>query len=151
MTENEIGTIVVDAAVAVHRELGPGLLETVYEVILARELQDRGLKVSRQVPVAILYKGIKFDEGFRADIIVGDKVILELKSIEKVIPAHKKQVQTYLRLTGCKLGYLLNFGEELMKNGITRCVYGLETAPLCASAPLREKTNLSSKESVYCP
>jgi GxxExxY protein len=151
MTENEIGTMVVDAAVAVHRELGPGLLETVYEVVLARELQDRGLLVSRHVPVAIMYKGIKFDEGFRADIIFGDKVILELKSIEKVIPAHKKQVQTYLRLTGCKLGYLLNFGEELMKNGITRCVNGLEDTPLCASAPLRENTNLSSKESVYCP
>jgi len=126
MRENEIGTIVVESAIAVHRELGPGLLETVYEVILARELQDRGLNVERQVPVAIQYKDIRFDEGFRADIIVDSKVILELKSVEHASAAHKKQVQTYLRLTGCKLGYLLNFGEALMKNGITRCVNGLE-------------------------
>ena len=126
MTENEIGTIVVECAIAVHRELGPGLLETVYEVVLARELQDRGLKVARQVPVPIQYKDIKFDEGFRADIIAHGKVILELKSVEKTTAAHKKQVQTYLRLTGCKLGYLLNFGEALMKSGITRCVNGLE-------------------------
>ena len=126
MTENEIGTIVVESAIAVHRALGPGLLETVYEVVLARELQDRGLNVERQVPVAIQYKEIRFDEGFRADIIVDGKVILELKSVEHVSAAHKKQVQTYLRLTGCKLGYLLNFGEALMKNGITRCVNSLE-------------------------
>ena len=126
MTENEIGKIVVDSAVAVHRELGPGLLETVYEVVLARELQERGLKVDRQVPVAIEYKGVAFDEGFRADIIVEGRVILELKSVERVTAAHKKQIQTYLRLTGCKLGYLLNFGEALMKDGITRYVNGLE-------------------------
>jgi len=85
-----------------------------------------GSKVDRQVPVAITYKGIRFDEGFRADIIVEGKVILELKSVERVTPAHKKQVQTYLRLTGCKLGYLLNFGEDVMRTGITRCVNGLE-------------------------
>ena len=126
MTENDIGTIVVDCAIAVHRELGPGLLETVYEIALARELQDRGLKVERQVSIPIQYKNIKFDEGFRADIIVHGKVILELKSVEKVTAAHKKQMQTYLRLTGCKPGYLLNFGEALMKDGITRCVNGLE-------------------------
>jgi len=126
MTENEIGTLVIEAAIAVHRELGPGLLETVYEVVLARELHDRGLIVGRQIPVAITYKGIRFDEGFRADIIVEHKVILELKSVERVTGAHKKQVQTYLRLTGCKLGYLLNFGEDVMKTGITRCVNGLE-------------------------
>ena len=126
MTENEIGTMVIEAAIAVHRELGPGLLETVYEVILAREIADRGLNVERQVPVPIQYKGIRFDEGFRADVIVAGKVILELKSVERVSAAHKKQVQTYLRLTGCKLGYLLNFGEEVMKSGITRCVHRLE-------------------------
>ena len=137
MTENEIGTVVVESAIAVHCELGPGLLESVYEVILARELQNRGLKVDRQVPVAIVYKGISFEEGFRADIIIENKVILELKSVERVTAAHKKQVQTYLRLTGCKLGYLLNFGEALMKTGITRCVNGLEEGyppRPCASA-----------------
>jgi len=126
MTENEIGTIVIESAIAVHQELGPGLFETVYEVVLVNELEERGLKVERQVSVPIAYKGIRFDEGFRADIIVDGRVILELKSIERVTAAHKKQVQTYLRLTGCKLGYLLNFGEALMKSGITRCVNGLE-------------------------
>jgi len=126
MIENEIGTRVLEAAINVHRELGPGLLETVYEIILARELSDLGLKVERQVPVPILYKGIRFDEGFRADIIVEKQVLLELKSVERVSPAHKKQVQTYLRLTGLKLGYLLNFGEAVLKGGITRCVNGLE-------------------------
>lgn len=126
MTENEIGTIVIESVIAVHRELGPGLLETVYEIVLVRELQDRGLKVERQVSVPIQYKGIRFDEGFKADIIVAGKVILELKSVERVTLVHKKQIQTYLRLTGHKLGYLLNFGDALMKSGITRCVNGLE-------------------------
>jgi GxxExxY protein len=125
-TENEIGTIAVEAAIGIHRELGPGLLETVYEVVLARELQARGLKIDRQVPVPIVYKGLQFDEGFRADLIVNGRVVVELKSVEKVTSAHKKQVQTYLRLTGCKLWYLLNFGEGLMRDGITRCVNGLE-------------------------
>lgn len=95
MGENEIGTRVIQASIEIHRELGPGLLESVYEVVLARELTGRGLKVARQVPVPIEYKGIRFDEGFRADLIIEDKVILELKSVEHVSPAHKKQVQTY--------------------------------------------------------
>ncbi len=126
MKENEIGTIVVDAAVKVHRELGPGLLETVYEVSLYHELRSRGLRVKRQVPISIKYRGLQFDEGFRADIVVEDKVILELKSVEHIFPVHKKQLQTYLKLTGCKLGYLLNFNADLMKNGIIRCVNGLD-------------------------
>jgi GxxExxY protein len=126
MIENEIGTIVVEAAIKVHRELGPGLLEKVYEVALAHELRKMGVAVALQVPVSVRYDGILFDEGFRADIIAEDRVILELKSVERVSEAHKKQVQTYLRLTGLKLGYLLNFGEALMKDGITRCVYRLE-------------------------
>jgi GxxExxY protein len=125
MTENEIGKIIVDSALTVHRELGPGLLESVYEVILAYELQQRGFNVQRQVPVAIEYRGMKFDAAFRADIVVENKVIIELKSIEQVSQAHKKQLQTYLRLTGCKLGFVLNFGEALMKRGITRAVNGL--------------------------
>ena len=126
MTENEIGKIVVDTAVSVHRDLGPGLLETVYEVALAHILQQRGLVVERQVAVPIEYSGINFDEGFRADIIVEGKVILELKSVERVNNVHKKQLLTYLRLTGLKLGYLLNFGEAVMKSGITRIVNRLE-------------------------
>lgn len=125
MNENEVGTKVIEAAIAVHRELGPGLLETVYEVVLARELAGRGFKVDRQVAVPIVYKDIRFDEGFRADLIVEQLVLVELKSVERVTPAHKKQVQTYLRLTGLKLGYLMNFGEVVLKAGITRCVNGL--------------------------
>jgi GxxExxY protein len=136
MTENEIGRIVVDAAVAVHRGLGPGLLESVYETVLAHELQRRGLEVKRQVPVPIQYQGARFDEGFRADIVVGGKVILELKSVERIAQAHKKQIQTYLRLAGCKLGFLLNFGEAVMKTGITRAVNGLEEDRLSTSSLL---------------
>ena len=124
MHENEIGTAIVDCAVHLHQDLGPGLLETVYEVTLARKLEKRGLSVERQVAIAIEYEGQRFDEGFRADLIVARKVIVELKSVEKVHPAHKKQLLTYLRLTGMKLGYLLNFGDVLMKDGITRIING---------------------------
>lgn len=124
MTENEIGTIVVNCAVRLHMELGPGLLESVYEVLLAHLLKDAGLRVERQVSIPIEFHGIRFDEGFRADMVVEDKVILELKSIECINNAHKKQVLTYLKLTGMKLGYLLNFGDELMKDGITRVLNG---------------------------
>jgi GxxExxY protein len=126
MTENEISKVILDSAIALHRELGPGLLECVYEVVLTHELQLRGLRVSRQVPIQIRYKGMIFDEAFRADLVVEEKVIVELKSVEQVSEAHKKQVQTYLRLTGCKLGFLLNFGEALLKRGITRVVNGLD-------------------------
>ncbi len=124
MTENEIGKIIVDCAVRLHMELGPGLFENVYEVLLVHMLQEAGLTVERQVPIPIQFRGIKFDEGFRADIVVEDKVILELKSIESVSKAHKKQVLTYLKLTGKKLGYLLNFGEGMMKDGISRILNG---------------------------
>jgi GxxExxY protein len=115
----------IEAAIEVHHDLGPGLLESVYEAALAYELKQMGLHVERQVPVSLNYKGIYFDEGFRADLIIEGKVIAELKSVEKVSPANKKQTQTYLRLSGSKLGYLLNFGGEVMKAGITRCVNGL--------------------------
>ena len=125
MTENEIGQVVVDTSLAVHRELGPGLLESVYEVILAQALMERGLTATRQVSVPIEYSGLHFDEAFRADIIVDGKVILEIKSVETLRDVHKKQLLTYLRLTGMKLGFLLNFGEALIKNGIVRIVNGL--------------------------
>ena len=124
MNENEIGKIVVDCAVRLHMEIGPGLLESVYEVLLAKMLSDAGLKVERQVPIPIKYHGVQFDEGFRADIVVENKVILELKSVENIAKVHKKQVLTYLKLTGMRLGYLLNFGEELMKDGISRILNG---------------------------
>lgn len=126
MTENEIGKIIIDAAIAVHRELGPGLLETVYEVVLAKELMGRGLQVKRQVSVPIVVRDINFDEGFRADLIVENKVIVELKSVQKINDSFKKQLLTYLRLSEKKLGYLLNFGDSYMKDGITRIVNGLE-------------------------
>jgi len=125
MDENDVGRIIVDAAIAVHRELGPGLLESVYEAILARELTDRGLKVNRQVSLPIVWREMRFDEGFRADIVVENKVIVELKSVESVNNAHKKQLLTYLRLGDMKLGFLLNFGAAVMKDGITRTVNGL--------------------------
>ncbi len=126
MTENEIATQVVDAAYQVHTRLGPGLLESVYEVALAYELKGRGLQAERQVPIPIQYDSIKFDEGFKADVIVDGKVILELKSVEKIVPVHKKQLLTYLRLADKRLGLLINFGAELIKDGISRVVNGLQ-------------------------
>ena len=124
MDENAIGTIVVDCAVKLHKSLGPGLLETVYEAVLAKQLVRAGLVMDRQKPIPIEFDGLKFDEGFRADLVVNGLVILELKSIEEVHPVHKKQLLTYLKLTNLKLGYLLNFGDELTKNGITRIING---------------------------
>ena len=138
MNENVIGKEVVDAAVQVHRDLGPGLLETVYEVVLARELERRGLRVERQVPVPIVYGGMRFEEAFRADIIVEGKVILELKSVEQRSKVHAKQVLTYLKLKGLKLGFVLNFGANLMKDGIERVVNGLTEENLGVLAPWRE-------------
>ncbi len=125
MTENEIAKITVDAAFQIHKKLGPGLLESVYEVILAHELKKRGLRIKRQVPVPIIFDEIKFDEAFRADLIVEEKVIVELKSVEKVSRVHKKQLLTYLRLADKRLGLLINFGAELIRDGISRVVNGL--------------------------
>jgi GxxExxY protein len=126
MTENQIGNAIVGAAIEVHKQLGPGLLETTYEIALMHELSGRGLTVKRQVSIPIQYRGVQLEEGFRADMIVGDKVMLELKSVESINDIHKKQLLTYLKLAGMKLGYLMNFGESLMKKGITRIVNGLE-------------------------
>jgi len=123
--ENQIAREIVDAAVQLHRELGPGLLESVYEAVLAYELQQRGLTVLRQVPVPIEYKGLRFEEGFRADMIVNGLVVVELKSISEINNAHRKQIQTYVRLKKLRLGLLLNFGAALMKNGIVRAANGM--------------------------
>jgi len=125
MTENEIAKEVVDAAFRVHSQLGPGLFETVYEVTLVYEIKKRGMYAVRQQPISIAYESVTFDEGFRADVIVEDKLILELKSVEAILPVHKKQLLTYLRLTGKRLGLLINFGESFIKDGITRIVNGL--------------------------
>ena len=125
MDENDLAKQIVDAAYTIHRKLGPGLLESVYEVVLAHELIKRGLQVKRQKSISIQYDNITFDQAFFADIIVEDAVIIELKSIETVKPLHKKQLLTYLKLTGKRLGLLINFGEALIKNGIYRVVNGL--------------------------
>jgi len=125
MNENEIGTIIIDTAFYLHKSLGPGLLESVYETILAKLLSKKGLYVQRQVSIPIEFEGEQFDEGFRADLFVEGKVIIELKSVEKITSAHKKQLLTYMKLTNTKLGYILNFGTELMKDGIDRIVNGL--------------------------
>lgn len=125
MTENEVAAQVVDAAYKVHTNLGPGLLESVYEAVLSYELTERGLNVERQKAIPIVYESVHLDEGFRADIIVEDKVIIELKSVETVALVHKKQLLTYIRLSGKRLGLLINFGDRLIKDGITRVVNGL--------------------------
>ena len=126
MNENEIAKEVVDAAFRVHTKLGPGLLESVYEVVLAHELKKKGFSIIRQKAVSIKYDDLVFDVGFRADIIVEDLVILELKSVEATVPVHKKQLLTYLRLADKKLGLLINFGAPLIKNGVSRIVNGLK-------------------------
>ena len=125
MTENDIAKIVVDASYHIHKRLGPGLLESVYVRILDYKLTKRGLRVRREVPIPFRYDDIEFDEGFRADLIVEDIVILELKSVEHTAPVHKKQVITYLKLTEMKLGLLINFGAPLIKDGIFRLANGL--------------------------
>lgn len=122
MTENEIATIVVDAALKIHRTLGPGLLESVYQATLNLELSNRGLKVAQQLALPVYYEGIKLDIGFRIDLLVADKVIIEIKSIEVLAPVHRKQLETYLRLMDLRLGLLINFNVELIKNGIQRVV-----------------------------
>lgn len=125
MDENDIARVIVDAAFKVHTDLGPGLLETVYQVVLAHELRKRGLAVLREVPVPIVYDGLHFDEGFRADLIVEHLVVAELKSVEALLPVHGKQVLTQLRLGGWKLGLLINFGQVQLKQNIKRIVNGL--------------------------
>jgi GxxExxY protein len=136
MTHNEISQIIVDAAIQIHRRLGPGLLESVYHAVLAHELTKRGLRVEKEVPVPVVWDNLRFEVGFRADLIVEDMVLVELKSVEAVAPVHKKQLLTYLRLTNKRLGLLLNFGAELLKDGIHRVVNGLDESH--AEAPRRK-------------
>lgn len=124
LNENELAKRILDAAFVVHTKLGPGLFESVYEVALAHELRKRGLTVERQKAMPIFYDGIRFDEAFRADWVVNEKVVIELKSIDALSPVHPKQVLTQLRLSGLKLGLLINFGEAHLKNGIKRVING---------------------------
>ena len=126
MHENDIARVIVDCAFHLHKDLGPGLFESVYQTILAHELETNfELSVQCQPPIPVIWKGVKMDIGFKPDIIIGNKVIVEIKSIEKLMPVHFKQLTTYLRLTELKLGILINFNEELIKNGIKRVVNGL--------------------------
>jgi GxxExxY protein len=124
MTENEIAKQILDAAFVVHTSLGPGLLESVYEVILAYELKKRSLTAERQKPMPILYDNIRFDEAFRSDVVVNGKVIVELKSVEALLPVYAKQLLTQLCLSDLKLGLLINFGAAHLKNGIKRVING---------------------------
>jgi GxxExxY protein len=126
MHENEVASVVVDVAYHIQTKLGPGLLESVYEAVMMHELQKRGLHVEKQLGIPLEWDGIKLDLGFRADLIVERCVIIELKSIEAVAPMHKKILLTYLRLADRRLGLLINFGVELIKNGISRIVNRLE-------------------------
>ena len=125
MHENEIAKVIVDVAYHVHRTLGPGLLESAYQAIMAYELQKRGLHVEQQVPVPVVWETVQVDIGYRIDLLVSDAVIVELKSVEQAAPVHKKQLLTHLRLAAKRLGLLINFGESLIKNGISRVVNGL--------------------------
>ena len=124
MTENEIAKHILDSAFLVHTKLGPGVFESVYEVLVAHELTKKGLSVERQKAMPIVYDGIRFDEAFRSDLVVEGKAIAELKSVQALSPVHAKQILTQLRLTGLKLGLLINFGEAHLKNGIKRVING---------------------------
>jgi len=125
VTENEVAKQIVDAAFRVHTSLGPGLLESVYEMVLAYELEQRGLRTVRQQPVPVVYQGTRIEMGFRADLIVEDKVIVEIKSVEALAPVHKKQLLTHLRLADKRLGLLINFNVALIKDGIMRIANGM--------------------------
>lgn len=125
VAENDVAREIVDAAFKVHTTLGPGLMESVYQTVLSHELRQRGFSVQCEVPVAIRYDNLRFDVGFRADLIVNNIVIVELKSVENTAAVHKKQVLTYVRLADLRLGLLINFGAARIKDGITRLVNGL--------------------------
>jgi GxxExxY protein len=126
MNENEIARIVVDAAYKIHTKLGPGLLESAYQAILSYELRKRGLQIETETVIPVHFDEVVIEVGYRADIIVERKVIVELKSVEKIIDVHKKQLLTYLKVSDKRLGLLINFGAPLIKDGITRIVNGLQ-------------------------
>jgi GxxExxY protein len=126
VTENEIARQIVDAAFKIHTTLGPGLFESVYEAVMAQELSRRGLQFVRQQPLPVVWENLHLEAGFRADLIVENKVIVEIKSVEAIAPVHRKQLLTYLRLANKRLGILINFDVDLIKNGIARVVNGLE-------------------------
>ncbi|MGC8553797.1 MAG: GxxExxY protein [Phycisphaerae bacterium] len=134
-TIDDITGQIVDAALKIHQSIGPGLLESVYEVMLARELEKRGLKVQRQLVVPFEFDGQKYDDGLRLDLLVADKIIVELKSVEKIAEVHPKQLLTYLRLMKLRIGLLINFGSPTLKDGLKRVINGYEP-PAIASASI---------------
>lgn len=134
MSENELSKVILDAAYRVHSALGPGLLESVYEVVLEHELRKGGVKATRQEPVPIRYDGLEFEVGFRCDLVVEDSVIVELKSVEALAPVHSKQLLTQLRLSNRRLGLLINFGETHLKNGIKRVSNGVLEEPVSGAS-----------------
>ncbi|MEG8947700.1 GxxExxY protein [Rosettibacter firmus] len=125
LTENEIGKILIDCALIVHKELGPGLLESTYEACLKYELIKSGLYVESQKELPVIYRDVKLDIGYRLDLLINNKVVVEIKSVEALNEVHMAQLITYLKLSGCKLGYLINFNVKLLKNGIKRVVHNL--------------------------
>ena len=125
MHEEEIGKLVIDSAMKVHSALGPGLLESAYRACLAHELDLRGLDVSQEKPLPVLYEGAEISVGYRIDLLLNQKVIVELKAVEKLLPIHTAQLLSYLKLSGCKLGFLINFNVLHLKDGIKRVVNGL--------------------------
>ena len=125
MTEDEISKLVFNCALKVHKTLGPGLLESAYEECLFYELIKTGLKIEKQKPLSLIYEGLKLDVGYRIDIIVEDKFIIEIKSVEALIDIHTAQMLTYLKLSNCKLGFLINFNVLLLKNGVKRVINGI--------------------------
>jgi len=124
MKENDLSGLIVDICLNIHKKLGPGLFESTYEEILVYELSNNGISFSRQVPIPVFWKNIKMNIGFRADLIIENKLILEIKSTEHLAPVHYKQLLTYLKLTDIRLGLLINFNEALIKDGIRRVVNG---------------------------
>ena len=125
MTEDELSKEIIGSAIEVHRQLGPGLLESVYEECLAYELVQSKLTVERQKPIPLVYKGVTLGSELKIDLLFGELVVVELKSVDMLLPIHDAQVITYLRLTGCKLGLLLNFNVSMLKKGIRRLVWKL--------------------------
>lgn len=126
---NKITETIIGAAITVHRTFGPGLLESAYEACMVFDLMQEGLKVEQQKPLPVVYRGVKLECGYRLDLRVEDEVIVEIKSIEKLLPIHKAQLMSYLKLSGCKVGLLINFNVEVLRNGIQRVVNNLPEPP----------------------
>jgi len=124
MTYNELSGLILEVAIDIHRRLGPGLLESVYQAILAHELAKRGMNVQKEIPIPLVWDNLRFDVGFRVDLIINEMILIELKCVEMVSVAHKKQMLTYLRITGKKLGLLINFGAATLKDGFSRIING---------------------------